>query len=81
MIEPGIKNIYWTEIKLRAAANQTIYLVIFQWVVGSLYLNWSINFTTRPMFVGERSDQSRYMPEICFELKKWGDISYAVPSC
>ena len=30
MIEPGMINIYWTKIKLRAAANQSIYLVIFQ---------------------------------------------------
>ena len=33
-------NIYWTKIKLRAAANQAIHLVIFHCVVGSLYLNW-----------------------------------------
>ena len=35
-------NIYWTKIKLRAAANQAIliHLLIFHWVVGSLYLNW-----------------------------------------
>ena len=36
-------NIYWTKIKLRASANQTIYLVIFHWVVGSLYSKWYIN--------------------------------------
>ena len=30
----------------RCAANQAIYLVISHWVVGSLYLNWYINFTT-----------------------------------
>ena len=48
-------NIYRTIIKLRAAANQAIYLVIFHWVVGvgseisvSLYarkfgfLNWKV---------------------------------------
>ena len=29
MTEPGRMNIYWTKIKLRAAANQAIYLVIF----------------------------------------------------
>ena len=29
MTEPGMMNIYWTKIKLRAAANQTIHLVIF----------------------------------------------------
>ena len=29
IIEHGIVNIYWTNIKLRAAANQAIYLVIF----------------------------------------------------
>ena len=64
MIEPDMTNIYWTKFKLRAAANQAIYLVIFHWVVGSLYQNWYINFTTRAMkaFLGERSDQSRYMP-------------------
>ena len=28
--EPGIMNIYCTKIKLRAAAHQVIYLVIFQ---------------------------------------------------
>ena len=27
--EPDMMNIYWTDIKLRAAANQAIYLVIF----------------------------------------------------
>ena len=27
--DPGVMNIYWTKIKLRAAANQAIYLVIF----------------------------------------------------
>ena len=27
--DPGMMNIYWTKIKLRAAANQEIYLVIF----------------------------------------------------
>ena len=47
MAEPGMMNIYWTKIKLRAAANQGIYVVIFHEVVGSLYL--IINFTTRPM--------------------------------
>ena len=49
MIEPDMTNIYWTNIKLSAAADQAIYLVIFHWVVGSLSLNWYINFTTRPM--------------------------------
>ena len=29
MTEPGMMNIYWTKIKLRAAANQAIFLVIF----------------------------------------------------
>ena len=29
-------NIYWTKIKLRAAANQAIYLVIIHWVVRQL---------------------------------------------
>ena len=32
-------NIYWTKVKLRAAANQPIYLVISHWVVGTLYLS------------------------------------------
>ena len=50
MIEPGMMNIYWIKIKLRAVANQIIYLVIFHWVVGRLYLNSYINFTTRPMY-------------------------------
>ena len=49
MIERGMTNIYLTKMKLRAAANQAIYLVVFHWLVGSLYLNWYINFTTRPM--------------------------------
>ena len=39
MTEPGMMNMYWTKIKLRAAANQAIYLVIFHKVVRSLYLN------------------------------------------
>ena len=43
MTEPGMMNISWTKIKLRAAANQAIYLMIIHWVVGSLYLN-SYNF-------------------------------------
>ena len=59
MIEPEMMNIYWTKIKLYAVANQAIYLVIFHWVVGSLYLNLYINFTT---FLREGSDQSHYMP-------------------
>ena len=37
MTEPGMVNIYWSKIKLRAAAIQAIYLVIFHWVVRSLY--------------------------------------------
>ena len=52
MTETGMMNIYWTKIKLRAAANQAIYLVILHQVVGRLYLNtyiFLINFTTRPM--------------------------------
>ena len=49
MIEPGMMNIYWTKIKLRAAANQAIYLVIFYWIVGRLYMNSYINSTTKPM--------------------------------
>ena len=32
-------NIYWTKTKLHAANNQAIYLVIFYWVVGTLYLS------------------------------------------
>ena len=47
MTEPGMMNIYCTKIKLRAAAQQAIYLVIVLYVVGSLVL--IINFTTRPM--------------------------------
>ena len=49
MIEHGMTNIYWTKIKLRVAANKAIYLVLVHCVVGSLNLNWYINFTTRPM--------------------------------
>ena len=37
MTEVGMMKIYWTKIKLWAAANQAIYLVIFHWVAGSLY--------------------------------------------
>ena len=48
MTETCMMNIYWNKIKLRAAANQTIYLVIFHYVVGSLYV--IINFTTRPIW-------------------------------
>ena len=29
MTEPGMMNIYWTKMMLRAAANQAIYLVIY----------------------------------------------------
>ena len=29
MTEPDMMNIYWTDIKLRAAANQAISVVIF----------------------------------------------------
>ena len=47
MTEPGMMNIYWTKIKLRAAANQAIYLVSFHYVVGIVYV--IINFTTIPM--------------------------------
>ena len=36
MTEAGVMNIYCTKIKLRAAAHQAIYLVIFLKVVGSL---------------------------------------------
>ena len=39
-------NNYRTKIKLQAAANQAIYLLIFHRVVGSLHI--IINFTTRP---------------------------------
>ena len=46
MIKPGMMNIYRTKIKLRVAAIQAIYLVVFHWVAGSLYLNSYINFTT-----------------------------------
>ena len=47
MIDPDMTNIYWTKIKFRAATNQALYLVISNWAVGSLYLNWYINFATR----------------------------------
>ena len=47
MIEPDMMNIYWTKMKLCAAANQAIYLVILHWIDGSLYLNWYINFSNR----------------------------------
>ena len=30
----GKMNIYWTKIKLRAIANQAIYLVILDWAVN-----------------------------------------------
>ena len=53
-------NIYRTKIKLRAAANQAIYLVIFYRVVGSLCLNWYIYTNIR--FLREWSGHSRYMP-------------------
>ena len=53
-------NIYRTKIKLRAAANQAIYLVIFYRVVGSLCLNWYIY--TNIGFLREWSGHSRYMP-------------------
>ena len=42
-------NIYWTKIKLRTAAKQAIYLVIFHWVVGRLYMNFTTTPTTRLM--------------------------------
>ena len=38
-----------TKIKLPAAANHAIYLVIFHWVVGSLYLIEYIHFTVSPI--------------------------------
>jgi hypothetical protein len=53
-------NIYRTKIKLHAAANQAIYLVIFYRVVGSLCLNWYIY--TNIGFLREWSGHSRYMP-------------------
>ena len=58
-------NIYWIKIKLRAAVNQAIYLVIFS--LGSRnYISQFTNFTTRPRDRG--SDQSRYMPVNVFFL-------------
>ena len=39
MIEPDMTNIYWTKIKLRAAANQAIYLMIFHWVVSRKFIS------------------------------------------
>ena len=71
----------WTKIKLRSAANHAIYLVIFHWVVGSLYLNWYINFTTVGFLVcTEERSVSLYACKFdCFNWTKWGDISYAVP--
>ena len=53
-------NIYRTKIKLCAAANQAIYIVIFYRVVGSLCLNWYIY--TNIGFLREWSGHSRYMP-------------------
>ena len=38
MTEPGMMNIYYTKIKLRAAAHQAIYLVIFHLVTLSKHL-------------------------------------------
>ena len=69
MNEPGKMNIYWTQIKLRAAANQAIYFII--------------NFTTRQMqdlnYEGEWS-VSLYMPiNLFYELNRYEDISYADP--
>ena len=55
-----LSNIYRTKIKLRATANQAIYLVIFYRVVGSLCLNWYIY--TNIGFLREWSGHSRYMP-------------------
>ena len=54
-------NIYRTKIKLHAAANQAIYLVIFYRVVGSLCLNWYI-YSILFLFLREWSGHSRYMP-------------------
>jgi len=32
-------DIYWTKINLRSAANRANYVVIFHWMVGTLYLS------------------------------------------
>ena len=82
MIEPGMMNIYWTKITLRAAANQAIYLAIFHWVVGTLYLSLLILLLDLCMGAFKRrNDLSLYTRNVFFsELKMWGgDISFAVP--
>ena len=84
MTEPSMTNIYLTKIKLPAAANQTSYLVIFPWVVESLYLNLYniLLILLLDRFWGYKrgSDQSRYVPiNLVYELKKCEDISDAVP--
>ena len=47
--------------KLRAAANQVFYLVIFYWLVGTLYLSLLIVLLLR-----KGNDPSRYMPAHLF---------------
>ena len=83
MTRPGMTNIYCTQIKLRAAAHQAIYLVIFHQVAGSSVL--IINFTNRPMQgFKERGviNVAIYMPiNLLYELKKYEDTSYAVWLC
>ena len=62
MTELGMMNIYRTKIKLRCAADQSIYLVIFYWVVGNLYLSLLILLLDLWRGFSEAgSDQSRYM--------------------
>ena len=65
MTEPGMMNIYWTKIKLRAAASQAIYLVIFHEIVGSLYLNsymfLLLLLLDRCRVLREVGDQSSYI--------------------
>ena len=39
MIKPSMMNIYCPKIRLRVAANQTIYLMIYHWVVGILCMS------------------------------------------
>ena len=71
----------WTKIKLRSAANHAIYLVIFHWVVGSLYLNWYINFTTVGFLVcTEERSVSLYACKFdCFNWTKWGTFPMLSP--
>ena len=50
MIEPGMMNIYWTKIKLRAATNQASDCPLCsQMFISELVSFFFINFTTAPM--------------------------------